>query len=108
MRLGVCALLLSVIAVPFAMSALKAQSYDPVATSNQQQTLQGLLNDAIVAVRQNDPASACNLRGQALSVLNANFAAFQALYPTNNWSDLQVSLEGSLRKCAPPQGQTAQ
>ena len=81
--------------------AVQAQTYDLQATSEQQQILQGLLNNAIVAVRQNDQATACNLRGQALNVLNANFAAFQAVFPANNWSDLQVSLQGSLGKCAP-------
>lgn len=102
MRRLACALLLPLLAVSLATLELRAQSYDPVQTADQQQTLQGLLNDAIVAVRQNDRASACMLRSQALTVLNANFAAFQALYPTNNWSDLQVSLQGSLRKCTGP------
>ncbi|MEB3173561.1 MAG: hypothetical protein VKL97_06805 [Cyanobacteriota bacterium] len=96
MRRFVFALLLPLITA----SAVKAQNYDPQVTAEQQQTLQSLLNSAIVALRQNDPASACNLRSQALSILNANLAAFEALFPANNWSDLQVSLQGSLRKCA--------
>lgn len=73
-----------------------------------------MLNNALVAIRQHDEASACNFRSQALGVLNANFGAFQAFFPANNWSDLQVSLQGSLRKCVaqgylsqggPPPGQ---
>ncbi len=35
-----------------------------------------------------------------MDVLNANLAAFQALYSANNWIDLQLSLQGRLRKCA--------
>lgn len=83
-----------------AVAAVRAQTFDPQVTADQQQTLQTLLNNALVAIRQNDQASACSLRGQAMAVLNANLAAFQALYPANNWSDLQVSLQGSLRRCA--------
>jgi len=82
------------------LSAVRAQSFDPQVTADQQQTLQALLNNALVAIRQNDQASACNLRGQAMDVLTANLAAFQVLFPANNWADLQVSLQGSLRKCA--------
>ena len=103
MRRAALALLLPLIAV----SAARAQTYDPQVTGQQQQTLQSLLNSALVAIRQNDQATACTLRTQALQVLNANLSAFQALYPANNWSDLQVSLEGSLRKCPPP-GQPGQ
>ena len=65
----------------------------------QQQTLQGLLDQAIVAIRQNDQATACRLRGQALNILNTNLQAFQAAFPANNWSDLQTSLQGSLVSC---------
>lgn len=83
------------------VSAVRAQTFDPQATAEQQQVLQNLLNNALAALRQHDSASACSLRAQALTVLNANQAAFQALYPANNWSDLQVSLQGSLRNCAP-------
>ncbi|MFZ9269648.1 MAG: hypothetical protein ACO23C_00210 [Prochlorococcaceae cyanobacterium] len=101
-RVTIAALLPLITTLP-----LKAQTYDPQVTAEQQQAVQGLLNNAIVAVRQNDQAAACNLRSQALGILNANFAAFEALYPANNWSDLQVSLQGSLRKCAASAG-TAQ
>jgi len=80
--------------------AVRAQTFDPQLTADQQQTLQTLLNNALVAIRQNDQVSACNLRGQAMEVLTANMAAFQALFPANNWADLQLSLQGSLRKCA--------
>jgi hypothetical protein len=96
MRCVALALLLPLIAA----SAVRAQTYDPQMTADQRQTLQSLLDNALVAIRQNDQVSACTFRGQALAVLNANLAAFQALYPVNNWSDLQVSLQGSLRKCA--------
>ena len=98
---------LAVMSALLSVTAVRAQSYDPVVTGNQQQLLQNLLNNAIVAVRQNDKAAACNLRAQAMNVLTANLPAFQALYPANNWSDLQVSLAGSLRKCS-AQGQAAQ
>lgn len=100
MRRAALALLLPLIAV----AAVRAQTYDPQLTAEQQQTLQNLLNNALVAIRQNDQPSACNWRAQALDVLNANLAAFQALYPANNWADLQVSLQDSQRKCA-SQGQ---
>jgi hypothetical protein len=82
------------------LSAVRAQTFDPQVTADQQQTLQALLNNALVAIRQNDQASACTLRGQAMDVLTANLTAFQALFPANNWADLQVSLQDSLRKCA--------
>ena len=96
MRCVALALLLPWIAA----SAVGAQTFDPQVTADQQQTLQSLLNNALAAIRGNDQASACQLRAQAMEVLNANLPAFQALYPANNWSDLQVSLQGSLRKCA--------
>ena len=96
MRCVALALLLPLIAA----SAVRAQTYDPQMTADQRQTLQSLLDNALVAIRQNDQASACNLRGQAMDVLTANLAAFQALFPANNWADLQVSLQDSLRKCA--------
>ena len=102
MRHAALALLLPLLQPLITTPAVHAQVYDLQATSDQQQILQNLLNNAIVAVRQNDQATACSLRGQALTVLNANLAAFQAVFPANNWSDLQVSLQGSLRKCAPP------
>jgi hypothetical protein len=63
-------------------------------------TLQFLINNVLVAIRQNEHATACKFCGQAMDVLNANLAAFQALYSANNWIDLQLSLQGRLRKCA--------
>ena len=65
----------------------------------QQQTLQNLLNNAIVAIQANNEPQACSLREQALSILNANLQAFQAVFPANNWSDLQTSLDGSVARC---------
>lgn len=65
----------------------------------QQQTLQNLLNSAVVALRSDDQTSACQLRSQALDILNTNLAGFAAAYPSNNWSDLQTSLQGSVNKC---------
>lgn len=96
MRRLALAVLLSLIAT----SAVRAQTYDPQVIGEQQQILQGLLNNATVALRQNDQASACNLQNQALTILTANLTAFQALYPANDWNDLLVSLQGSLRNCA--------
>jgi hypothetical protein len=78
-------------------AALRAQPND---ISLQQSTLQSLLDNAITAIRNNDNASACQLRSQALGILNQNFDAFSAAYPTNNWSDLQASLQGSVNACA--------
>ena len=65
----------------------------------QQQNLQQLLNGALSAIRNDDPATACQMRRQALGILNANIDAFTAAYPTNNWGDLQISLQGSVNKC---------
>lgn len=70
------------------------------AISAQQESLQNLLNSAIVAIQNNDEAGACQLRSQAFTILNNNYNAFVAAYPTNNWSDLQTSLQGSLNRCA--------
>ncbi len=78
-------------------AALRAQPND---ISLQQSTLQSLLDNAITAIRNNDNATACQLRSQALGILNQNFDAFSAAYPTNNWSDLQASLQGSVNACA--------
>ena len=50
----------------------------------QQANLQALLDNAITAIRNNDNATACQLRGQALGILTNNFDAFAAAYPTNN------------------------
>ena len=36
---------------------------------------------------------------QAAGILAANFQAFEAVFPANNWSDLQTSLQGSLNSC---------
>jgi hypothetical protein len=72
----------------------------PNELSLQQSTLQSLLTKAITAIRNNDNATACLLRSQALGILNQNFDAFSAAYPTNNWSDLQASLQGSVNACA--------
>lgn len=66
----------------------------------QQQMLQSLLNNAIVAIQANNEAQACSLRSQAISILNANIQGFQAVFPANNWSDLQTSLEQSMAHCA--------
>ena len=79
--------------------AALAQSSQGPSIVDQQQTLQTLLNGATTAVRNNDPVTACQLRSQALEVLNANFTAFSAAFPANDWSDLQRSLQGSVRKC---------
>lgn len=81
-------------------AAAVAQPAPGGAVIDQQQALQGLLDQAIVAIRQNDAATACRLRGQALTLLNANLPAFQAAFPANNWSDLQTSLQGSLARCS--------
>ena len=65
----------------------------------QQQALQGLLNNATEALEANNPAQACSLRSQALNILNNNIQGFQAVFPANDWSDLQTSLSGSVARC---------
>ncbi len=65
----------------------------------QQANLQALLNDAITAIRNNDTATACQLRIQALGILTNNFNAFVAAYPRNNWNSLQASLQDSVNAC---------
>lgn len=65
----------------------------------QQTTLQSLLNNALIAVRNNDNVTACQLRSQALTLLNNNFNAFLATFPNNNWGDLQTSLQDSVNRC---------
>ena len=65
----------------------------------EQANLEALLDNAITAVRNNDTATACQLRTQALGILANNFNAFVAAYPTNNWSDLQTSLQDSVNAC---------
>ncbi len=81
------------------MAPGRAQGYDPDYVSSQQQQMQSLIDGALVAIRQDDPVTACNLRSQALGILNANIQAFQALYPSNNWFDLQISLQDSVNRC---------
>jgi hypothetical protein len=66
----------------------------------QQQQLQSLLDDAIVAVHADNEAQACSLRIQALAILTNNLQAFQAVFPANDWSDLQTSLQGSVARCS--------
>ena len=78
-------------------AALKAQPND---IALQQAALQSLLDNAIAAIRNNDNATACQLRSQALGILNLNLDAFAAAYPTNNWSDLQASLQESVHACS--------
>jgi hypothetical protein len=65
----------------------------------EQANLQALLDNAITAIRNNDTATACQVRSQALGILTNNFNAFVAAYPTNNWSDLQTSLQDSVNAC---------
>ena len=77
-----------------------AQGNPPPEVLAQQQQLQSLLDDAIVAVRADNEAQACSLRSQTAAILNANMEAFAAVFPTNNWSDLQTSLQGSLARCS--------
>lgn len=76
-----------------------AQSYDPNLVASQQQQLQSLIDGALVAIRNDDPVTACNLRTEAAGILQANLEAFQAFYPSNNWADLQVSLQDSVNRC---------
>jgi hypothetical protein len=59
----------------------RAQGYDPADVASQQQQMQGLIDGAL------------------LGILNANLQAFQALYPSNNWADLQMSLQDSGNSC---------
>jgi hypothetical protein len=79
-----------------AIVSAEAQPYD---LAVQQSTMQGLLNDAITAIRNDDMATACQRRSQALAILNTNYQGFVSVYPTNNWSDLQASLQGSVNEC---------
>jgi len=82
-----------------AVSPALAQGNGAVAIAEQQQLMQNLLNNAIVAIQNNDQPQACALRRQAAGILAANFQAFEAVFPANNWSDLQTSLQGSLNSC---------
>jgi hypothetical protein len=83
-----------------ALTPVLAQDAPPQEVVAQQQQLQSLLDDAIVAVRANNEAQACSLRGQALTILNNNLQAFAAVFPANDWSDLQTSLQGSVARCS--------
>jgi hypothetical protein len=83
-----------------ALSPALAQGNPPPELIAQQQQLQSLLDDAIVAIQANNEAQACALRSQAAAILNANLQAFEAVFPANDWSDLQTSLQGSLARCS--------
>lgn len=76
-----------------------AQSSGTEAVVEQQQSLQNLLNSATMALRAGNDAEVCQLRSQALGILNANFDAFAAVYPSNDWTDLQASLQQSVAHC---------
>ena len=79
------------------LGALSVQAQPNVAI--QQAELQSLLDNVITAIRNNDAASACQQRRQALAILSPNLEAFSAAYPANNWSDLQTSLQDSVNAC---------
>lgn len=79
------------------LSAVGAQAQSNIAV--QQAELQSLLDNVITAIRNNDKATACQLRGQALAILSPNMDAFRAAYPDNNWVDLQTSLQDSVTSC---------
>ena len=83
-----------------ALNPALAQGNPPPEVLAQQQQLQSLLDDAIVAVRADNEAQACSLRTQALAILTNNLQAFQAVFPANDWSDLQTSLQGSVARCS--------
>jgi len=83
-----------------ALNPALAQGNPPPEVLAQQQQLQSLLDDAIVAVRADNEAQACSLRSQAAAILSSNMQAFAAVFPTNNWSDLQTSLQGSVAHCS--------
>jgi hypothetical protein len=83
-----------------ALTPALAQGTPPQEVLAQQQQLQSLLDDAIVAVRANNEPQACSLRTQALTILTNNLQAFQAAFPANDWSDLQTSLQGSVARCS--------
>jgi hypothetical protein len=81
-----------------ALSAVSVRA-QPNDIAIQQANLQALLDNAITAIRNNDNATACQLRSQALGILGPNLNAFMAAYPGNNWPDLQTSLQDSLSTC---------
>ena len=92
--------LLALLSASLVLAPAHAQQGAPPELVEQQQTLQALLNNAIVAIEANNEPQACSLRAQALTILNNNFQGFQAVFPANNWSDLQTSLEGSVARCS--------
>jgi cytochrome c556 len=96
MRRLLAALVLSLSAASPAL----AQGNGAEAIAEQQQLMQNLLNNAIVAIENNDQPQACALRRQAAGILATNVQGFEAVFPANNWSDLQTSLQGSLNSCA--------
>jgi len=74
----------------FAALLLSASAFTPALAQDvppelvaQQQQLQSLLNDAIVALRANNKAQECSLRSQALAILNTNIQGFEAAFPAN-------------------------
>ena len=77
-------------------TSIRAQPND---IAIQQANLQDLLNNAITALRNNDKATACQFQTQALGILSPNLAGFIANHPTNNWTDLQASLQDSVNAC---------
>ena len=79
------------------LGAFSAQAQSNIAV--QQAELQSLLDNVITAIRNNDKATACQLRSQALAILSPNLDAFTAAYPDNNWVDLQTSLQDSVNSC---------
>ena len=81
-----------------AMAGVSVQA-QPIDIAVQQANLQNLLDNTITAIRNNDQATACQLRRQALSILSPNLNAFTATYPANDWSDLQTSLQNSISAC---------
>jgi len=51
------------------------------AISAQQESLQNLLNSAIVAIQNNDEAGACQLRSQAFTILNKQLQRLRGRLP---------------------------
>ena len=86
-------------ACPLVLLTIASVRAQPNDILDQQETLQALLNNALVAVRNNDSVTACQQRSQALALLNANFNTFLAAFPNNNWPDLQTSLQDSVNRC---------
>lgn len=65
----------------------------------ERQRLQEVLDAALLEIENNQAARACELRSEALGIVNDNFDRFEAAYPKSNWRSLQSSLEGSVKKC---------